>query len=301
MNRSAAQNWVQLTERSGFLGVCGALLVLAKPGIVAAVTLSGFTGMVLAARGLPEARSACACVASLLLMALGAALVNSVLDRRLDRRMERLAGRNAALQRIGAGPALATAALLSCAALAIASAQLNTGAVLLLAAASLSYGLCYTVLLKPYTHWAAVFGGLPGALPVLVGSTAVHSAPDSASLTLFLVMLIWQPPHFWLLALTHVKDYRAAGVPVLPLVRGESFSKACIVTCVLALIPVSLRLWYAGPCSQRYAACALMLGVCFLLACLQWLHNGRDCRTLFRGSIVYLLLLLAAIIVDLTL
>ena len=301
MIRTAAQSGLQLKERSPLLGAFSAIFILAKPGIVAAVTLSGFAGMVVAGRTLPEARTAISGLASLLLMAMGSALVNSVLDRRMDRRMVRLAGRNAALERLGSGPALASAAALTCAALAIASTELNPRVVLLLVAASLSYALCYTVLLKPHTHWAAVLGGLPGAIPVLVGQAAVTPAPDRASLTLFLILLLWQPPHFWLLSLCHLEEYRAAGVPVLPLVKGESSTKTCICLCALALIPASLLLWHAGPCSRGYALCALALGGGFLLACRHYLKIGTDYRPLFKGSIVYLVLLLGVIIVDLSL
>jgi heme o synthase len=299
MNRIAAGNLLLIRERSSTLGGWSALFILAKPGIVAAVTLSGYTGMVLAGRALPNARLSASCLASLLLMAAGSALVNSVLDQRMDRCMERLALRNAALERIGTGCALACAALCTCCALALAGTQLNSGVVLLLLAASLSYALCYTVSLKPRTHWAAVLGGVPGALPVLVGSAAAAPAVDGASLMLFLVLLIWQPPHFWLLALSHLEQYRAAGVPVLPLVKGVRFTRSCICFGTLALIPASELLWLAGPCSRGYALCALALGVFFLVACRHYLGRKNGYRLLFRGSIIYLLGLLTTIIVDL--
>ena len=298
MMRAAAHNALELKERGTLWGAFGAFFILAKPGIVASVTLSGLTGMVLAGKCLPDPKTALFCLGSLLLMAAGSALVNSVLDDRMDRRMARLALRSAALKRVGAGPALSGAAALSCAALAIAWAKLNWEVVALLSAASLSYALCYTLFLKPYTHWAAVLGGLPGALPVLIGSAAVRNPPDAASLTLFLILLIWQPPHFWLLSLSHLEEYRIAGVPVLPLKKSDRCTKMCICLCVLALLPASLALWYCGPCSRGYALGALALGITFLLACRHCLNNGSY-RTLFRGSIFYLLALLTIIIVDL--
>jgi heme o synthase len=300
MIRAAAHLSPQLKDHDTFQSACGALVILAKPGIVSAATLSGFAGMVLGAGGLPEARTAGSCVASVLLMALGAALANSVLDRRMDQRMERLALRSAALKRIGAGPALVSAAILTCAALAIATAELNVRVVLLLLAASLSYVLGYTVLLKPYTHWAAVLGGLPGALPVLIGNHAVASAPDCASWALFLVLLLWQPPHFWLLAVIHLEEYRVAEVPVLPLTKGLDRTRQIICLCVLALIPASLLPWCVGPCSKVYALGALLLGCSFLFACRHFLYNGLDCRPVFRGSIAYLTLLLLLMVIDLT-
>jgi heme o synthase len=300
MIRVAAPDALQLKERSTLYGGCAAVITLAKPGIVAAVTLSGFATMVLAGKGLPETRTAVSCLASLLLMAVGAALINSVLDRHQDRRMVRLVLRSTALQRIGTGPALVSAAVSTCAALAIASAELNAKVVLLLLAASLSYVLLYTLMLKPHTHWAAIWGGIPGALPVLIGSAAVSPAPDNATLALFLILLLWQPPHFWLLALSHMEEYQSAGVPVLPLRKGVRFTKWSICLGALALIPASLLPWSAGPCSRAYAVCALSLGISFLLACRYYLYSRTDYRLLFRGSILYLLLLLTGIIVDLS-
>ena len=301
MIRTATGERVQQKEGAGLRGTCAALYLLTKPGITAAITFSGFTGMVVAGRGLPAPELAFPALSSLLLMSAGSALTNSLLDRRMDEQMERLTLRSQALRQVGAGPALTSAIVLTAAATAIASALLSTRAALLLLAAALSYVLYYTLLLKRHTHWAAVLGGLPGAFPVLIGHATVTSQPDWASLVLFLIMLIWQPPHFWLLALAHREDYRAAGVPALPLVKGEGFTRSCIYAGLAALLPASLLLALAGPCSPGYAACAFALGSCYLVACHHLMENGARYRAAFRGSIAYLLLLFLLIIADLCL
>jgi heme o synthase len=301
MIRTATENGLQLKEPTSLAGGLGALLLLAKPGIVAAVTLSGFTGMVVAGRGLPAAGTGFACSASLLLMAAGAAITNSVLDKSMDRQMKRLALRSAALGRVGAAPALAAAIALSSAAVSLSATLLSIRAALLLLAAALSYSLYYTLFLKRRTHWAAVLGGLPGALPVLIGQAAVTARPDRGSVALFLLMLVWQPTHFWLLSLSHREEYRQAGVPVLPLVKGERFTRNCIYFGVSALIPVSLLLWCQGPCSGGFAAGALLLGSSYLFACRRFMTGGVNYRAAFRASIAYLLLLFALIIADLCL
>lgn len=118
---------------------------------------------------------------------------------------------------------------------------------------ALSNTLYHTLSLKRHPHWAAVLEGLPGAFPVLIGHAAVTATPGRASLALFLIMPIWQPPHFWLLSLSNREEYRAAGVPVLPLVKGERFTKSCTYLGVAALMPASLLLWQHGPCSTGYA------------------------------------------------
>jgi heme o synthase len=305
MIRAAEQKAFQVKESEEPQGTLSALFILAKPGIVAAVTLSGFTGMVVAGRALPDAATAAACLASLFLMATGSAIINCVLDRRMDEQMERVSARSAALKRVGTAPALGTATLLTTAAVALASSLLSSRVALLLLAASLSYTLYYTLFLKRHTPWAALLGGLPGAFPVLIGHAAVSPQPGRASFALFLVMLIWQPSHFWLLSLSHQEEYRAAGVPVLPLVRGVKFTRACIYLGVSLLLPASLLLHYAGPCSSWYAACATLLGAGYLLACHSFLSatpdRGVNYRAAFRSSILYILVLFGLIIADLSL
>jgi len=301
MIKTAAVKGARLKEPSAECGPLGDLCTLAKPGIVAAVAFSGLTGMVLAAKGLPHPATAFPCVASLLLMAAGAAISNSVLDQGMDREMARLTQRSAALARLGSKTALAAACALTAAAAALSAALLNGTAVKLLLVAAASYTLFYSPLLKRSTHWAAVLGGVPGALPVLIGDAAVAAAPAPAGWSLFLIMLIWQPPHFWLLCLAHGDEYRKAGIPVLPLVKGERFAKVCIHLGIAALIPATLLLHYLGPCSAAYALGAFLLGSCYLLSCSYLVNSAGNYRAAFRGSIAYLLLLFTLIIIDLCL
>ena len=293
MIETASENGGTLKEPASLLEGCGALFILAKPGIVAAVALSGFTGMVMAGKGLPETRTGLACLASLLLMAAGSALANSVLDRHMDRRMERLTLRSHALNTVGTVAAITAAITLTSCAVLIALALLSSKAALLLIAAALFYTIYYTLFLKRRTPWAAVLGGLPGALPVLIGQCAVTERLDPGSLTLFLIMLIWQPPHFWLLSLSHQREYRAAEVPILPLVQGDR-----IYLGVGALIPASLLLRFGGPCSTGCAACAALFGCSYLLGCRYFICNGDNYSAAFKGSIAYVLSLFALIVVD---
>jgi heme o synthase len=300
MIKAAEQSEICAEEAAAPPGVCGALFILAKPGIVAAVTLSGFTGMIVAGRGLPDLSTGMACAASLLLMAAGSALTNSVLDRNMDEQMERLTLRSAALKRVGTAKASLTALSLTAVAVALATALLSTPAALLLVAAAFSYTLYYTLFLKRHTPWAAVLGGLPGAFPILIGQAAVTPHLDTGSLGLLLVMLLWQPPHFWLLSLSHREEYRAAGVPVLPLVKGETFTRTCIYLGVAALTPAALLLRYFGPCSDAFAAFAFISGGIYLAACHCFLVNEKY-RAAFRASILYILSLFVVIIADLCL
>lgn len=269
-----------------------------KPGIVAAVLLAGFAGMVLAARGLPDSQTCLICQASLFLAAAGSAMINGVLDARLDLRMERLKTRVAALEIAGQGRVLATAMTGIGIALFLAFRFLGPLAFLLILAAVLTYTLLYTLCLKRWSPWGTVTGGIPGALPVLIGYAATAHSFGLDSIILFTVMLLWQPPHFWSLALEYSRDYQAAGVPVLAVTHGERYAGILIFLYASALLPASLSLWLFGFCSAWYAVCALLSGVAFLGACYLFIIRSRRFAMAFNASILYLIFLFAAIIGD---
>lgn len=280
-------------------GLAFALVRLAKPGIVAAVLLAGCAGMVTAARGLPEARTAALCLAALLLSAAGSAMLNGLLDAPLDRSMVRLRARVSALDAIG-GARLLFAALTCIGAALLLGLLLNRLVVLLILGAVLFYTLAYTLILKRRSQWGAVPGGIPGALPVLIGQAAVTGSIDMAGMTLFTVIFLWQPPHFWVLALRCQGDYRAAGLPVLPVARGEDYTRVLILLYVTALLPATLTLPLTGCCSPLFATLAVALWLYFLAACYRHAVRAKRYERAFRASVIYLTLLLAAVILDFT-
>jgi protoheme IX farnesyltransferase len=276
-----------------------ALVRLVKPGIVAAVLLAGYTGMVTAAGGRPESRPAAICLAALLLSAAGSAMLNCLLDAPMDRTMERLRERTRALDAVG--PARLLCVALACIAVALFLAlTLNRLAFLLVLAAVILYTLVYTLILKRRSPWGAVPGGIPGALPVLIGQAAVTGSIDLAGMTLFTIIFLWQPPHFWVLALHHEDDYRAAGLPVLPVACGEGYTRVLILLYVTALLPATLALPLTGCCSPLFAAMAVALWLWFLAACYRHAVRARRYERAFRASVIYLTLLLAAVILDIT-
>jgi protoheme IX farnesyltransferase len=269
-----------------------------KPGIVAAVLLAGFTGMILAKRGLPDSQTCFICLATLFLSAAGSAMINCVLDAEPDRRMARLQTRVAALEKAGRGRVLATALIGIAASFALALRYLNPLACILILGAVLTYTLLYTLRFKRRSPWGAVTGGIPGALPVLIGYAAAANSIGLDSLILFTVMILWQPPHFWSLALEYRRDYRAAGVPVLAITHGERYTKILILLYATALLPASLSLWLFGFCSAWYAGAAMAVGFAFLAACWFFICRSRRFAMAFRASILYLMLLFAAIVGD---
>ena len=282
----------------GIAGRAFALARLTKPGIVAAVLLSGFTGMVLASQGWPDGRTALVCLACLFLAAAGSAVINGVLDAPLDLRMARLQKRVAALETAGRKQVTAIALTGIGMALVLALRYLGPLASCLILAAVLSYTLLYTLRLKRRSPWGAVPGGIPGALPALIGYAAAAHTLRLDAVILFAVMLLWQPPHFWALALEYRHDYTAAGLPVLPAVQGETYTRLLIFVYATALLPASLALWLFGFCSPWYAGGALACWGGFLAACYFFLVRRRRCAVAFRASVLYLMLLFAAIVGD---
>jgi protoheme IX farnesyltransferase len=295
---SIGTEYVAREESPRFGEKAAALFRLSKPGIVAAVLLAGFTGMVLGGKGWPDGMGGFICLSALFLSAAGSAMMNGVLDAPLDQRMARLRKRTSALETAGRNRVTLLAMAGIGLAMIISLRFLGTLVSLLIAAAVISYTLLYTLRLKRCSPWGAVPGGIPGALPVLIGYAAAAHRVGPDAIILFLVMLLWQPPHFWALALGCCDDYRNAGVPVLPVTHGERLTITLIFIHGAALVPATLSLWLFGYCSIFYAAFALACGIAFLSACYIFLVRRKRSDIVFSASILYLLLLFAAIVTD---
>ncbi|GAB4361801.1 MAG: heme o synthase [Deltaproteobacteria bacterium] len=288
-------------EPTAVSGRAASTVLIAKPGIAAGVAVAGMAGMVLAAGGVPPLHRVLPCLGSILLAASGAAILNGIFDARTDARMPRLSARVAALHRVGTGRALALALLLVAGGLLLAYRYLNGLSALLVLAAVLSYSLLYTLLLKRRSPYGTIPGGVPGALPVLIGYASVAGRIGPDGWILFLLMLLWQPPHFWALALKYRDQYRAAGIPALPVVRGESYTRVLIFLYAVALLPMSLALWAFGYCSGYFAMAAVLLWSGFLVSSYRNAVAGRRYGRAFGASIVYLMLLLSALVGDILL
>ncbi len=262
------------------------------------MTLAGFSGMVLAQRGVPPPGKTLLTLACILAAAGGSAAMNTVLDAGIDGKMPRLDRRVAALRALGRGNVAAAAGTAIAASLLLSALYLNATACLLLAAASAGYTLLYTLVWKRRSPYGTIPGAVPGALPVLVGYSAVDPRLGIDGVLLFLVLVLWQPPHFWALALRYQAQYRAAGVPVLPVAFGEPYTKVLIFLYAAALLPLSLSLWALGFLSARFGAAAFLLGAGFLAVFYSDAVASRRFGRAFAASIVYLTLLLLALLAD---
>ena len=273
-------------------------ILLVKPGIVAAVTLSGLSGMVLAHRGVPPPGKTLLALGCILAAAGGSAALNTVLDAGIDGKMPRLTRRIAALRALGRGNVAAAALAAIAASLLLSARFLNGTTCLLLAAAAGGYAVLYTLIWKRRSPYGTIPGAVPGALPVLIGYAAVNPRIGMDGVLLFLILVLWQPPHFWALALRHQEEYRAAGIPALPVTFGEPYTKVLIFLYAAALLPLSLSLWALGYLSARFGWAAAVLGAGFLAAFYRDTVATRRYGRAFAASIVYLTLLLLSLLAD---
>jgi len=255
--------------------------------------------MVLARRGFPDPGTVLLTLACILAGAGGSAALNTVLDAGMDEKMPRLSRRAAALRSLGRGKVAAGALAAIAASLLLSALYLNATACLLLAAAAVGYAFLYTLVWKRRSPYGTIPGAVPGALPVLIGYAAVNPRLGMDGVILFLFLVLWQPPHFWALALRHREEYRAAGVPVLPVAFGEPYTKVLIFLYAAALLPLSLSLWALGYLSSRFGWAALLLGTGFLAVFYRDTVTTKRYGRAFGASIVYLTLLMLALLADL--
>jgi heme o synthase len=275
-------------------------VTLTKPRIMSLLLLTGACGMVVGARGFPPAWLFAATMAGLALACGGASALNHVLDRDLDRHMRRTDRRPVAAERVSPTHALEFGLALSALSFVLLASVVNVLTALLALAGNLFYVFIYTRWLKRSTPQNIVIGGAAGAVPPLVGWAAATGNVTVAALLLFAIVFFWAPPHFCALALLIRRDYEAAGVPMLPVVRGERETTKQIVlySAVLVAVTASPFLW--GTLGVPYLIAALVLGVLFFAAAVGLRRNPtpRRAALLFHFSLLYLALLFAAMALD---
>lgn len=275
------------------------LLTITKPGIAGGVALSGLAGMALAARGLPDRWTLFVCTVCIVLAAAGSAILNVVFEEKTDALMPRVSGRAEALAAVGAGRAVCLSAVFIASSVIASFIVFGAVTALLIIAAVAGYSFIYTLWMKKYSPYGTVTGGIPGALPVLIGYSAVARHIGLDGVILFLVILLWQPPHFLALALKYRRQYAAAGIPVMPVALGEAYTKTFIFIYATALLPLPLTLSLLGYCSVYFAVISVSLGI-FLLALyyLQLVRKSAYGRA-FGASIFYIIAVLTAVVADL--
>jgi protoheme IX farnesyltransferase len=276
-------------------------VTLTKPRIMSLLLITGFCAMIAGARGWPGTETAVAGMVGLALACGGASALNHVLDRDIDPLMgKRTSSRPVASGRVPPSRALEFGLALSAFSFVLLASTVNVLTAVLALVGNLFYVLVYTRWLKRSTPQNIVIGGAAGAVPPLVGWAAATGHVGLAALLLFAVVFVWTPPHFWALALLIRDNYANAGVPMLPVVRGERETARQIVLYSLGLVAVTLLPWAWGGAGPLYVVCALCLGAAFV-----WLAerlrrdtSPRRAMLLFHYSLLYLALLFAALALD---
>jgi protoheme IX farnesyltransferase len=274
-------------------------LTLTKPRIMTLLLLTGAAGMFVGAQGVPPLGLFAVTMLGLALACGGASALNHVLDRDIDALMgSRTERRPVASGRVSPAQALEFGIVLSALSFALLASAVNVLTAVLALVGNVFYVLVYTRWLKRSTPQNIVIGGAAGAVPPLVGYAAATGSLALPALWLFLIVFLWTPPHFWALALMIKNAYAAAGVPMLPVVRGDRETARQIVLYSLALVAftVVVGLWL-GP---LYTIAAVLLGAVFVaLAVLLRRDLSRArAKVLFHYSLLYLALLFTAAALD---
>ena len=287
-------------RRRGARQTIGAYFALTKPRIIELLLVTTVPAMFIAARGVPPPWLVAATLFGGSLSAASANVINCYLDRDIDQVMRRTARRPLPAHRVEPAAALRFGLVLGAAGFAWLWATVNLLAAVLATAAILFYVFVYTLGLKRRSTQNIVIGGAAGAVPVLVGWAAVTGRVQLPALVLFAIVFYWTPPHFWALSLRFTEDYRAAGVPMLPVVRGPRETSHQILYYALLLVAVTLLLYPAGHMGPVYLVAALGLGAAFVWRAAQlWRDtSGRRAIRLFSFSNQYLALLFLAMAVD---
>jgi protoheme IX farnesyltransferase len=274
-------------------------LTLTKPRIMTLLLLTGAAGMFVGAQGAPPVDLFLVAMAGLALACGGASALNHVLDRDIDRLMgSRTRNRPVASGRVSPEQALEFGLVLSALSFALLASAVNVLTATLALVGNLFYVVVYTRWLKRSTPQNIVIGGAAGAVPPLVGYAAATGSLGLPALWLFLIVFLWTPPHFWALALMIKKAYAAAGIPMLPVVRGdrETARQILLYSTGLVAFTVAVGLWL-GPV---YTVAAVVLGIVLvvLAALLRRDLSRVRAQVLFHYSLAYLALLFIAAAVD---
>jgi len=276
-------------------------VTLTKPRIMSLLLLTGAAGMIVGAHGWPGTSKFFAAMGGLALACGGASALNHVLDRDIDRMMgKRTERRPVAAGRVPPSRALEFGLALSASSFVLLAGTVNVLTATLAIVGNLFYVLVYTRWLKRSTPQNIVIGGAAGAIPPLVGWAAATGNLTLPALTLFAIVFFWTPPHFWALALLIRREYAAAHIPMLPVVRGERETTRQIVLYSLVLIAVTSSPFLLGTLGLPYLVAALVLGGIFLGLALQLRRAAtpRHAGVLFHYSLLYLALLFAAMAAD---
>ena len=275
-------------------------LDLCKPKIVLLLTLTAFVGMLLTIEFYSNIFSGLGSLLGFAFLAASSAALNQIFDRETDKNMERTKKRPLAKGDITLSQALTFTAVL----LFVGSSMLlyfsNLLTLLITTFGFIFYSLVYTIYLKWTTPQNIVIGGLSGALPPLIGWTAVTNEISLLPLILVLIIFLWTPPHFWPLAIDRMEEYKKEGVPMMPIAKGVSRTKKEMVIYSVLLLGASLSPFFYGLTGYFYLISTTTLNLYFIYLCISYLNdeNNQLSMKIFNFSVRYMFLFFLATYID---
>ena len=278
---------------SSFIDLC-------KPKIVLLLTITALVGMLLTVEFYSNVLSSLASLLGFALLAASSAALNQIFDRESDKNMERTKTRPLATGELTLFQALSFTAML----LFIGSSLLlyfsNLLTLFITTLGFIFYSLIYTIYLKWATPQNIVIGGLSGALPPLIGWTAVTNEISLLPLILVLVIFLWTPPHFWPLAIDRLEEYKKEGVPMMPIAKGVTRTKKEMVVYAFLLLGASLAPYFYGLTGYFYLFSTTTLNIYFIYLCISYLGDEKNelSMKIFNFSVKYMFLFFLATYID---
>ena len=275
-------------------------LALTKPKIVLLLTLTALVGMMLTIEFYTNIFSSLASLLGFAFLAASSAALTQIFDRESDKNMERTKKRPLASGDISLTQALTFTAIL----LFIGSSLLlyfsNLLTLFITTFGFIFYSLVYTIYLKWATPQNIVIGGLSGALPPLIGWTAVTNEISLLPLILVLIIFLWTPPHFWPLGIESLDEYKKEGVPMMPIAKGVSRTKKEMIVYSVLLLGASLAPFFYGLTGYFYLISTTALNLYFIYLCIAYLNDKENelSMKIFNFSVQYMLLFFLATYVD---
>ena len=273
---------------------------LTKPRVVSLIVFTAIIGMFLSVPGAVPLNALIFGTLGIALVAGAAAAVNCLVEQKIDAVMARTRGRPLPQGTVTSPETLFFLALVGGAGLYILHELVNPLTMWLTLATFVGYAIIYTVILKPMTPQNIVIGGASGAMPPVLGWTAVTGEVSADALLLFLIIFAWTPPHFWALALYRKLEYAKVGMPMLPVTHGDKYTRLHVLLYTLILIAVTLMPYVTKMSGLIYLAGAVVLDAVFLYYAVKIYRDYSDqlARKAFRFSIIYLAALFVALLVD---
>jgi protoheme IX farnesyltransferase len=290
----------QQSNQFNLWSTCQDYYELTKPKVVLLLLLTALVGMCLASDSWISWQILTAGLIGIGFLSSAAAVVNHVVDRKIDGKMARTFNRPVAKGKVTPQKALIFAAVLTIVGYAILELWVNRLTAVLTLAGLLGYAVVYTMYLKRATPQNIVIGGLAGAIPPLLGWTAVTGEIHAHALLLVLIVFTWTPPHFWALAIHREKDYAKAKVPMLPVTHGIEFTKTSILLYTVLLCVVCLLPYLVGMSGLIYLIGSTLLNAGFLYYAwkLKFTSTEQTAMETFKFSIIHLMVLFVVLLVD---